>query len=123
MNGSPPARGRGLKQGLLTQASRRLLVAPRAGAWIETTGLPLAGTGCDVAPRAGAWIETYQRMAQLRTLGYVAPRAGAWIETYYGGRGITVCEVAPRAGAWIETTWPLRYGLLYVGRPPRGGGD
>ncbi len=33
-----------------------------------------------VAPRAGAWIET-PPIAQSYSLGRVAPRAGAWIET------------------------------------------
>ena len=33
---SPPARGRGLKQGLVEAQSARKGVAPRAGAWIET---------------------------------------------------------------------------------------
>ncbi len=35
-----------------------LTVAPRAGAWIETTAKLVAGITYDVAPRAGAWIET-----------------------------------------------------------------
>ena len=33
-----------------------------------------------VAPRAGAWIETHIPQ-QLNILMFVAPRAGAWIET------------------------------------------
>jgi len=40
----------------------------------ETIRLPL------VAPRAGAWIETGLGMMYLSNI-YVAPRAGAWIET------------------------------------------
>ena len=34
------------------------LVAPRAGAWVETK--TVVGAACigDVAPRAGAWVET-----------------------------------------------------------------
>ena len=34
-----------------------------------------------VAPRAGAWIETSTHL-NINTTGSVAPRAGAWIETY-----------------------------------------
>jgi len=34
------------------------VVAPRAGAWIETTSRRLIVTDSSVAPRAGAWIET-----------------------------------------------------------------
>ena len=33
-------------------------VAPRAGAWIETTTAVDIATDALVAPRAGAWIET-----------------------------------------------------------------
>ncbi len=56
------------------------IVAPRAGAWIETfQDVPVSGAS-DVAPRAGAWIETILTPS-LNPLIYVAPRAGAWIET------------------------------------------
>ena len=42
------------------------VVAPRAGAWIETLTVESASTVRTVAPRAGAWIETYQQ--KLRRL-------------------------------------------------------
>ncbi len=99
------------------------LVAPRAGAWIETTrGYTAACTGL-VAPRAGAWIET-ALLAEVRRLNEsrpararglklphtsfppivpVAPRAGAWIETVEPPHAAAIVGVAPRAGAWIET--------------------
>ena len=35
-----------------------VLVAPRTGAWIETTTAQLAALHNLVAPRTGAWIET-----------------------------------------------------------------
>ncbi len=54
---SPPARGRGLKH-VVNVESRIFVVAPRAGAWIETAFLPSAPRAGGVAPRAGAWIET-----------------------------------------------------------------
>ena len=75
-------RGRGLKPSLLNLPSNNLIVAPHAGAWIETK------IGCrvyylwHVAPHAGAWIETirqWRRTSKQR----VAPHAGAWIETRY----------------------------------------
>ena len=50
-----------------------------------------------VAPRAGAWIETSSCVHQ------VAPRAGAWIETLDSSTVTYSSVVAPRAGAWIET--------------------
>ena len=33
-------------------------VAPRAGAWVETTVIGAYGAVVAVAPRAGAWVET-----------------------------------------------------------------
>ena len=99
---SPLVQGRGLKPNSdeLFQENNR--VAPRAGAWIETSsdfaiflffmsplvqgrGLKQRSTDyrhvtLDVAPRAGAWIETCQ-MRCCPGVIRVAPRAGAWIET------------------------------------------
>ena len=79
-----------------------ILVAPLAGAWIETVfrtptllillSLPLRERGLkhtmdsknkggkEVAPLAGAWIETYCKH-RLEKEEKVAPLAGAWIET------------------------------------------
>ena len=56
------------------------LVAPHAGAWIETVDIDSEICGINVAPHAGAWIET----GMCSSGGYrsgVAPHAGAWIET------------------------------------------
>ena len=64
----------------------RALVAPRAGAWIETLTVPPVSLRCGVAPRAGAWIETCACRAAGKTT-LVAPRAGAWIETRDSGEG------------------------------------
>ena len=55
---SPPARGRGLKRKVDQLWFVDLLVAPRAGAWIETRITGCMWCGTLVAPRAGAWIET-----------------------------------------------------------------
>ena len=38
----------------------RGIVAPRAGAWIETSRITRISQSVRVAPRAGAWIETAQ---------------------------------------------------------------
>src|SRR5207237_8292917 len=56
--GSPPARGRGLKPLRSPEPSPSDTVAPRAGAWIETSGDVVSVCSAHVAPRAGAWIET-----------------------------------------------------------------
>ncbi len=69
---SRPVRARGLKHGK-KQSVLLSMVAPRAGAWIETLiGLPAelyVRSRVSVAPRAGAWIET----ASMRT-GVCFPR-------------------------------------------------
>ena len=43
--GSPPARGRGLKQDSRVRHTRIQTVAPRAGAWIETTTVTESSCG------------------------------------------------------------------------------
>ena len=55
-----------------------------------------------VAPHAGARIETFFRTEQP-TLNSVAPHAGARIETLYSQQAIKATYVAPHAGARIET--------------------
>ena len=72
-----------------------------------------------VAPRAGAWIETQTR-ARRHVFGRVAPRAGAWIETPKISRRRQKKRVAPRAGAWIETPEFNLDAILRGGRAPRG---
>ena len=123
---SHPVRVRGLKHFQFIQQILFAIVAPRAGAWIETglsgndhgcrgsshpvrvrglkPDLPLrCPAGTVVAPRAGAWIETFNLIA-INELLNVAPRAGAWIETSMSDLiPYKLTPVAPRAGAWIET--------------------
>ncbi len=73
-------RGRGLKLADGDEATHDVLVALRAGAWIETkVSGPLIWSQT-VALRAGAWIETDGIKGKGLKL-YVALRAGAWIET------------------------------------------
>ena len=114
---------RGLKLLLIRPQFQTSGVAPRVGAWIETSlSCPML-LPVFVAPRVGAWIETimdYKNDIQDN----VAPRVGAWIETSLAAvdalsrkshpvwvRGlkleVTLSNnsdyVAPRVGAWIET--------------------
>ena len=51
-------RVRGLKPKINASIKIFKIVAPRAGAWIETYPLDNAKRPIHVAPRAGAWIET-----------------------------------------------------------------
>jgi len=55
---SRPMRARGLKPFPSAFLLAGVLVAPHAGAWIETFSLCFSTRRCTVAPHAGAWIET-----------------------------------------------------------------
>ena len=79
---SPPTRGRGSKQRPVQSAAHTdaAVVAPYAGAWIETPDAPQPRCWGSVAPYAGAWIET-SGFSCFRPAEPVAPYAGAWIET------------------------------------------
>ena len=103
-------------------------VAPRVGAWIETSLVEPFNISAAVAPRVGAWIETNPignwDIINLRMVSHpvwvrglklwvmerecrkprVAPRVGAWIETSIFISIVAKGKrVAPRVGAWIET--------------------
>ena len=142
---SPPVRGRGSKRFLLRVDNRGLrrppcggvdrnrfqggdhapaLVAPRAGAWIETfSAISLSPISSGRPPCGGVdrnrtaqvgMVDAVRRPpcggvdrnlfpGGLEAWLQVAPRAGAWIETLLS-RSISIhTAVAPRAGAWIET--------------------
>ena len=51
-------RVRGLKPHAFYRVVYKYLVAPHAGAWIETISTPTGYFQGNVAPHAGAWIET-----------------------------------------------------------------
>ena len=73
---------------------KTLMVAPHAGARIETNQQGIAGFGGIVAPHAGARIETPNVFNSLMTKS-VAPHAGARIETFRRLAG--VAHVARRS--------------------------
>jgi len=77
---SHPLRVRGLKPPPAVPSAGPRIVAPLAGAWIETSVLLPCSVVIVVAPLAGAWIETVKN-SRRRCLPPVAPLAGAWIET------------------------------------------
>ena len=72
-----------------------------------------------VAPRRGAWIETTSLIFWL-PLKSVAPRRGAWIETWQPYAHSFRDLVAPRRGAWIETIVVMIHNLLSHRRTPQG---
>ena len=57
---SLPTRERGLKLRYHFAEIKPPLVAPHAGAWIETPLTVCTSVKCLVAPHAGAWIETQE---------------------------------------------------------------
>jgi len=65
LDGSRPVRARGLKPVNPRSAYQLNLVAPRAGAWIETDKTAVSLAPNLVAPRAGAWIETVYRFRDV----------------------------------------------------------
>jgi len=98
------------------------LVAPHAGAWIETPHTAAAYTAAEVAPHAGAWIETFPPCCNPHQYA-VAPHAGAWIETFFRSNQYQSSFVAPHAGAWIETDRSRAAWRVRACRPPCGGVD
>jgi len=56
------------------------LVAPRAGAWIETLAVALFVLGTASRPARARGLKLKIPLDILKNIG-VAPRAGAWIET------------------------------------------
>ena len=79
-------------------------VAPRVGAWIETTDRPATLWKLEGGrPSRGGVDRNYEPTDVGQPQGNVAPRVGAWIETTSPARSHCRKSVAPRVGAWIET--------------------
>jgi len=79
------------------------LVAPSAGAWIETRSpLLLPGSAYPSHPVRVRGLKQ-PPLHQASLPDYVAPSAGAWIETTKTPGIPALSGVAPSAGAWIET--------------------
>ncbi len=56
-----------------------------------------------VAPRAGAWIETSGREKVLQNSDKSPLAQGRGLKPLFNGKAYLIIQVAPRAGAWIET--------------------
>ncbi len=100
---SPPARGRGLKHAPMPCNRVSRSVAPRAGAWIETSlsrdgampvhqSPPARGRGLKQSDSADIDRRTWSPPARGRGLKLIMQRM------------TQSTAVAPRAGAWIETS-------------------
>ncbi len=80
---SPLMQGRGLKLVEFATKDLQTVVAPHAGAWIETSlpRLPLAYSMSPLMQGRGLKLRGVEAVA---CRGPVAPHAGAWIETCHG---------------------------------------
>ncbi|PXV67833.1 hypothetical protein C8D93_105190 [Sinimarinibacterium flocculans] len=139
---SRPSRARGSKRHRRAEDHGVRVVAPLAGAWIETvrpvgraqplhgraprgrvdrndsaTAVLVPATGR--APRGRVDRNSNSGCFLLRTAP-VAPLAGAWIETYVHPHVTCELLVAPLAGAWIETRLPRARRTGTSCRAPRG---
>ena len=72
-----------------------------------------------VAPLAGAWVETFL-CSSTRKGESVAPLAGAWVETPIATSWPRSSRVAPLAGAWVETITFQKISRIASSRAPRG---
>ena len=117
---SHPVWVRGLKLIFHRYIAQAVLVAPRVGAWIETT---IEGVNLLSLSSHPVWVRGLKHSRKGRSIqgSGVAPRVGAWIETSLLGNFFTPVGVAPRVGAWIETLfqnsailWPLRSHPVWV---------
>src|SRR3546814_705378 len=82
---------------------RPKIVAPHAGAWIETRTDPGRPDAATVAPHAGAWIET--RAQGRRTRSSPGRPSCRGVDRNHGRPPRPgMVAVAPHAGAWIETS-------------------
>ena len=117
------------------------IVAPRAGAWVETSrskamrpitpSHPVRVRGLKLGGRWSHAERQKSHPVRVRGLkrgntciwyggGYVAPRAGAWVETLPVGGNACGSTVAPRAGAWVETEYDLVRRPLDIVAPRAG---
>ena len=92
------------------------------GAWIETGSVQEDLSGPLVAPRVGAWIETSQERIRAAKSGS-PPAWGRGLKQIEPDQVIQPQQVAPRVGAWIETIMQREAVSITPSRPPRGGVD
>ena len=115
---------RGLKLHLADALHDKPQVAPRVGAWIETTKSFIMFLIVCVAPRVGAWIETgrclwhgirlrshpawvrglkQSNQTRIMTLRMSHPAWVRGLKLVFHRSTAEAVLVAPRVGAWIET--------------------
>ena len=119
---SLPPRERGLKQRVGKETAKAGVVAPPAGAWIETIVMSNGQNYYQVAPPAGAWIET-DKIKELEVNLRSLPPRERGLKHNKHCKPICKIVVAPPAGAWIETCHPWPDTAMLPRRSPRGSVD
>ena len=122
LSGSPPARGRGLK--LLAQLRQLSLVQspPARGRGLKLN-LISAMALVTVAPRAGAWIETSTNQGQGLEVFPSPPARGRGLKLYIHIQVIYCRWSPPARGRGLKHRTHTHCLQSQLGRPPRGGVD
>ncbi len=118
---SPPSRGRGSKL-LVRLVTRHGGGRPLRGGVGRNTLCEDGGANSSlVAPFAGAWVETLH-MSHASAMTVSRPlRGGVGRNSRNSDSSAAICSVAPFAGAWVETFEIADQPLPRRGRPLRGG--
>ena len=99
------------------------IVAPHAGAWIETYFIvPSYGFGKKSPPTRGRGLKPAASV-QTAVLPASPPTRGRGLKLDGRSMRLRIQSVAPHAGAWIETTLKDAVLAAASSRPPRGGVD
>ena len=118
---SHPTRVRGLKLASSSAFCPASVVAPHAGAWIETSALPLTPAAvCLSHPTRVRGLKQDERLCQaVKQLSHPTRVRGL----KHTSRQLPedAGQVAPHAGAWIETTCPAPAGKRCTDRTPHRG--
>ena len=120
---SPPTRGRGLKHARIDHVHAGAASPPTRGRGLKPSMWRTPPHSALVAPHAGAWIETPASSAWSRSPLAVAPHAGAWIETESSGPlPCSLVESPPTRGRGLKLVSFLEYYSVSQSPPTRGRG-
>ena len=95
------------------------MVAPHAGAWIETDRGHQVERGQEPRPTRARGLKRWVRAVHHRYLRSRPTRARG-LKPVYGQVIGVAARVAPHAGAWIETSIPSATRASTPSRAPRG---
>ena len=96
----------------------RHIVAPHAGAWVETPPTICRSSRAVVAPHAGAWVETRHRRCRERSVSASLPMRERGLKPSAFIMAASFF-VAPHAGAWVETGATSFISTSWVSLPMR----